>query len=215
MIHPVELPAVDIAAIEDAIGPLEGYARRCGGASVRLVESGLYPGARVARGWVRGILGQHSWVCLGDPYRPKTPVVDLTLWSYKQPDAAPQWVRSADQAVAAWVGRVEDKPHHPHGWGVLWPQDWPEPGDGPPVPLTPRTPLSGYAQMFLEHLGPLDRRGWSRLVNGPVGGWPASEIIDAVCDTQELVALVPIDIEGMLTDRNPGGAYPRTPERTS
>jgi hypothetical protein len=38
-------------------------------------------------------------------------------------------------------------------------------------------------------------------------GWPSSEIIAAMDDTDELRALVPIDILGMVTDRNPGGLY--------
>lgn len=37
--------------------------------------------------------------------------------------------------------------------------------------------------------------------------WPAAEIIAAIDDTKALSALVPIDILGMLTDRNPSGLY--------
>lgn len=214
MMHDVELPEVDTDEIETAIGPLTHWAHQCGGASVALVNSGLYPGARVARGWCPGVAGQHSWVCLGDPYRAATPVIDLTLWSYRPGEAeGPQWAPTASNAAAVYVGRVRDRPHRPHGWGVLWPQGWPVHGGGDTVTLTPTAPLSGWARMFLDRVGPLDRRGWSALVHGPMSGWPAAEIIAAVCDTRELVALVPIDIVGMLTDRNPQGAYPRTPER--
>lgn len=45
------------------------------------------------------------------------------------------------------------------------------------------------------------------LANGPMQGWPAPEIIEAMMDTDGLGALVPIDIRGMLTGRNPGEAY--------
>jgi hypothetical protein len=40
-----------------------------------------------------------------------------------------------------------------------------------------------------------------------VEGWPAAEIIDAIYNTPELTTWVPIDIVGMLTDRNPKGLY--------
>jgi len=203
------LPDVDVAAVEAAIGPLSDYHHRCGAASIALVESGLYPGARVARGFVPGVRSQHSWVCLGEPYRPQTPVIDLVLWSYVDEPHQP-WIFSRSGG-AAWVGRVRDRPHHPHGWGVLWPRDWPTHRGGHTVALTPSAALSGTAEMFLDSLGPLDHRGWMQLANGPMGGWPAAEIIPAMCDTDALRALVPIDIVGMLTDRNPSGCYPRTP----
>jgi hypothetical protein len=38
-------------------------------------------------------------------------------------------------------------------------------------------------------------------------GWPAAEIIGPMRDTRELRTTVPIDIAGMITDRNPGGLY--------
>jgi len=186
-----------LAAIEDHIGSLDGYAHQCGAASVALVETGIYPGARVARGWCRRVLGQHSWVCLGDPYVPTTPVIDLTLWSY---DAA---------APRLYVGRASRRPHTPHGSALVWTAGKPASGGGEPVELTP--PDDGWsraAQAFLEALGPLDRDGWRQVANLPVLGWPAAEILAALAD-QGFGAYIPIDIVGMLTDRNPQGAYPR------
>jgi hypothetical protein len=44
--------------------------------------------------------------------------------------------------------------------------------------------------------------------HAPVLGWPAGEIIEAVCDTPGLgEVIVPVDRIGMLTDRNPDGLY--------
>ncbi len=59
-------------------------------------------------------------------------------------------------------------------------------------------------------LGPLDRRGWATLAHAPVEGWPAGEILGAMCDSG-MEAVVPIDIIGMLTDRNPSGLYLAAP----
>jgi hypothetical protein len=45
------------------------------------------------------------------------------------------------------------------------------------------------------------------LLGSPVHGWPAAEIVAAIADTPSLAAYVPIDLLGMLTDRNPGKLY--------
>lgn len=172
------------------LDPLERYGRQCHAASIALVQAGI--GDRVARGTCPGVGGQHSWVVIGDPYRP-TLIIDPTLWSY-------------DSSVKGiWVG--VDHGHRPFGAGQIW--DWGKPcaGNGPIVPLTPKVPFSQEAKLFLEMLGPLDERGWSALTKAPVGGWPASEIIAAIDDTEQLSVFVPIDILGMVTDRNPGGLY--------
>lgn len=41
----------------------------------------------------------------------------------------------------------------------------------------------------------------------PTPGWPAAEIVAAMCETPNLQSLVSVDLAGMLTDRNPGGLY--------
>lgn len=61
-----------------------------------------------------------------------------------------------------------------------------------------------------EFLAPdgLDRQGWYTVGNAPVGGgWPARAIFEAMAADPVLVAYVPIDVLGMLTDLNPGGLY--------
>lgn len=190
------------AVVEEALvgalgGDLEPWHHQCHAASLELVRSGLLPdSARVARGACSGVGGQHSWVALGDPYAPDAPIVDPTLWSY-------------DDAVdGIWIGTARSGRHVPHGGtGSIWTYGRPAPALGPPVELTPTTPLSKDARTFLDLLGPLDRSGWAILSGAPVGGWPAGEILAAMDDTPALRALVPVDRLGMLTDRNPGGLY--------
>jgi hypothetical protein len=188
-----------VASIADqalaALGPLDGYAHDCHRASLRLVAARVFEGGRVARGTARSVGGQHSWVVIGDPYDPDVVVVDATLWSY-------------DESVErVYVGRASDWPHRPHGYGSIWQAGRPHEAVGPPVVLTPKTPLSRQAADFVELLGPLDADGWGVLANLPVGGWPAAEIIAAMDDTEEVSARVPIDRLGMLTDRNPAGLF--------
>lgn len=192
---PTTAPPVDLDAVRDVLGPLGRWARDCHAASLYVVRSGvLGPEACVARGVCRGVGGQHSWVVLGDPYDQSRRIVDPTLWSYDP------------TVVGIWTGFGVER-HRPHGSGSIW--DWgrPEGDGGEPIALTPKTPLSEEAEFFLDMLGPLDRAGWMRLSGAPVGGWPAAEIIAAMDDTPALEPLVPIDILGMLTDRNPGGLY--------
>jgi hypothetical protein len=195
----VDPRALTVADVEDAIGmPQARWARQCHGVSLAIVKSGVLApiSARVARGTCKGVLGQHSWIVLGpDCYDPRAEILDPTLRSY------------VESVPVLWWGTARDRLHAPHGAGSIWNYGKPEPGDGPPIELAPAEPLSKAARVFLDLLGPLDARGWMRLANCPVGGWPAREIIAAMDDTPEARAFVPIDILGMVTDRNPGGLY--------
>lgn len=184
-------------ALVSALGGLTRWKSQCHAASLHLVRSGLLPGSRVARGWCRGVASQHSWVVVGrDCYSPDALIVDPTLWGY------------VPSVEGIWRGSARDGRHVPHGgMGSIWTYGRPTRQGGPVVELTPSEPLSDGAQGFLNVLGPLDRGGWALLIGAPVMGWPAGEILAAIDDTPELAALVPIDLIGMLTDRNPGGMY--------
>jgi hypothetical protein len=181
---------------EGVLAPLDGWAAQCHAASLKLVQHGALGACRVARGWCDGVVGQHSWVVLGDDcYDDAAVIIDPTLWSYD------------DTVQGVWVGTYRKGRHEPHGKGSIW--KWGRPNDptGPIVTLTPREPFSSNAEAFLELLGPLDFEGWCRLANAPVGMWPAGEILSAIEDTKGLSGRVPIDILGMLTDQNPQGLY--------
>jgi len=192
---------LQVSDFEKALGATKDeWRHECHAVSIGVVKSELIAGpARVARGSTPGVGGQHSWIVLGrDCYDPSTWILDLTLWSYV--DEAP--VRLLKQAkTGPWV-------HKPHGAGSIFQVPMPRGQGGEAIDLTPSTPLSSSAVHFLDLLGPLDMRGWAQLIHSPVGaGWPAREIIEAALDTEQLRALVPIDIAGMLTDRNPSGLY--------
>lgn len=107
----------------------------------------------------------------------------------------------------SWVGDMLDERHRPHGYGSIWDYGRPARSGGPVIALTPKAPLGLAAREFLAMVGPLDARGWMALAHAPVNGWPAGEIFAAMDDTDALCVLVPIDILGMTTDRNPGGVY--------
>lgn len=195
---------VTVDEIEAVIGTKqETWAHNCHGVSLSIVQSGVFGPSRVARGWCRGVGGQHSWVILGmDCYDPDAQIIDATLWSY-------------DETVeGVWTGTYGDGRHHPHGEGSIWQYGCPAPPTGKVIELTPLTPLSRRAADFLHMASPkgLDRTGWNVLAHAPVEGWPAAEIIAAMDNTPDLTHLVPIDILGMLTDRNPGGVYLRRAE---
>ena len=191
------ISAVKIAQLEKFLAPMTRWSLQCHAASLALVRSSLLPGSRVARGWAAGVVGQHSWVVVGhDCYATNAVIVDPTLWSYR------------GTPPAIWIGTARAGIHVPHnGAGNIWTYGRPRPATGPAVALSPKTPLSSAAQAFLATLGPLDARGWLDLLGSPVRGWPAGEIIAALADTEALAALVPVDLLGMLTDRNPGGLY--------
>jgi hypothetical protein len=193
----VSFTAPDVATVEAALGsPKSDWAHQCHAMSLALVRSGLLPeGARVARGWTKKILSQHSWVVLGDPYDPAATVVDITLWSY---DAS---------VPTIYVGRAKDRPHVPHGAGSIWQYG------RPPEPVSEVVELAEdpgpRANDFLRLACPtgLDQQGWGVLIHSPVEGWPSKEILTAVAHTPKLAGLIPIDILGMVTDENPKGLY--------
>lgn len=201
--EPPEVPSVEELA--RAIGrPFATWAQDCHVVSLGIVKSGVLgleggTQVRVVRGAARGVPGQHSWIVLsGDPYDDRAWIIDPTLWSYR------------DDVEGVWIGSYADEMHRPHGLGSIWDYGRPTTASDAgeeAVELTPKTPLSAAAQRFLEMCGPLGRRGWSDLANGPMQGWPADEIIAAMDDTESLRALVPIDILGQVTDRNPEGLY--------
>jgi hypothetical protein len=176
--------------------PLDHWARNCHGASLEVVKAEVIEGARVARGVCSGVGSQHSWIVIGDPYDRKAPIIDPTLWSY---DASVKGV---------WTGTLADGRHTPHGSGNIFEWGKPAPPAGPGVELEPAQPFSDDARLFLDLLGPLDVDGWRMLCHAPVECWPAGEILDAIIETFDWgAAVIPIDIVGMVTDRNPSGLY--------
>lgn len=191
----------DVMRLMNSIAfPLDRVAHNCHAVSLAIVKSGIYPGARVARGTAVGVAGQHSWVVADfDPelsvYDPEAHIIDATLWSY-------------DETVPrVWQGTYEDEVHRPHGWGHFLESRMPVNLGGRELRLRINRPSSQEARDFLAMLGPLDAAGWSMVGRLPVGGWPAREIIGYMLDTPGIDIHVPIDIEGHLTDRNPGGVY--------
>jgi hypothetical protein len=185
------------AEIIEAIGGLKKWHHNCHAASLAIVRSGLLPkGARVARGLHPGAMPhQHSWVAVGDPYTPDVMVVDATLWSYNGTEPS------------LLTGGSKELLYRPHGGqGNIWDYGRPAPATGKIIRL--RADLSGEARRFLDLLEPgLDIQGWRVLAHAPVAGWPAAEIIGAMYDDERLSPLVPIDVVGMITDRNPNGLY--------
>jgi hypothetical protein len=175
----------------------EDTAHACHAVSLALVKSGHWPRARVARGSCRGVGSQHSWVVVGDNcYAPNAKIVDATLWSYD------------DMIKGVWTGTAHAGLHHPHGgWGSIWTHSQPPPPTDEVIPLD--VELSNVGRTFRELAAPdgLDIRGWHVLAHSPVRGWPAAEIIGAMYDTPRLKMIPPIDIVGMLTDKNPNGLY--------
>jgi len=181
----------------EVLTPLSDYAKNCHAASLALVRAGI--GTRVARGFCRGVSSQHSWVSTSiNCYDATSLIIDPTLWSHQGADTEPY----------IWIGTLKSEPtHRPHGSGSIWTYGRPQDPTGPIIKLKPNLILSTEAKQFLKLLGPLDREGWQVLSGSPVGGWPAREIFAAMDDTPELSAMVPIDIIGMVTDRNPGNLY--------
>ena len=180
------------------LGDLSQWSKQCHMASLALIKAGV--GDRVARGTCLGVgVHQHSWAVIGmDCYDKTATIIDPVLWSYR------------NDVRGIWIGSLADGLHKPHGQGSIW--DWGRPPNATDraISLTPKKRLSRQAAYFLEMLGPLDWLGWATLVKAPVLGWPAGEILAAIDDTKRLSALVPIDLLGMLTDRNPKGLYIRS-----
>lgn len=190
----IELDPQEVA--EKIQMPFENWARRCHEISLAIVKSGIMPGkARVARGFCKGVVSQHSWVVAGwDCYNDKAQIIDPTLWSY-------------DPTVEGiYTARLGKSRHTPHGGaGTIWTAGKPPTAIEEPIELA--VPLSDRAREFLEMCGPMDRAGWSFLSDAPVRGWPAGEIYAAMDQTPDLAVLLPIDRLGMLTDLNPSGLY--------
>lgn len=186
----------DVKALAEQAGKDgDTWWRNCHAASLAIVKAGIYPNARVARGLARNVPGQHSWVVLGDVYDHDAEIIDATMWSYDPT------VRSVLRTT------VGARTHFAHGCGIFLNGSRPYNHGGTVVKLEPSTKLGAEAREFLAMLGPLDHAGWMDVANMPVEGWPAVEIIAAMDDTEGLSALIPIDVLGHLTDRNPGGLY--------
>jgi hypothetical protein len=186
------------ADIADAIGiPFETWGGRCHEISLAVLRTGIFGRGRVARGTCGGVTSQHSWIVLGDDcYDPDATVVDSTLWSCR-PDIA-----------GIWAGRnLTPGMHRPHGYGSCFAGGMPSHHGGPDIGLTPAARLSPAAREFLALLGPLDRRGWGEVAHMGVLDWPAREIITAMYETDALRVLIPVDVAGMITDKNPGNLY--------
>lgn len=199
-----------VDTVEEALGrPLGDLRLQCHAASLALVQSGLLGDrARVARGILSGIDGQHSWAVVGDPYRPER-IVDITAWSYnvqRQGMTVPRVWEPAPHR-GDWPGFAD---HIPHGTGPVLGAGYPVCQDGDTIPLEG---LSADAQGFVDLVARLNDRdgldihGWAGLLASPVGGWPAGEIMAAAHKHQRLAAFVHVDRLGMLTDINPGGLY--------
>jgi len=176
----------------------EDFVQDCHSVSWHLIRSGLLgeggPSLRVARGACLGVGGQHSWVVMGHPYDDQAIIVDLTLWSYN-----PMQPR-------IWLGSMQSRLHRPKGYGQILQGPRPQSRGGEPVTVEVS---SAKAKAFLRMVGPLDYRGWGALWSHcGMLGWPAKEILEAFLDQHpKMAALVPIDIVGMMTDRNPQGTY--------
>lgn len=184
--------------IAGAIGvPLEQWGSRCHEISLAVLRTGMFGRGRVARGTCPGVTSQHSWIVLGDdPYDPDATGVDPTLQFCRRPDV---------DGIAVFQGG--DLGHRPHGSGSCLAGNMPSYHGGLAIELTPAQPLSPDADRFLARLLPLDYRGWAEVAHMAVQDWPAAEIITAMCDTPGLGVLVPVDIRGMLTARNPSNLY--------
>jgi hypothetical protein len=184
--------------------PLEDWARQCHAAALLLVQNRIALPARVARGSCKGVAGQHSWVVLGENvYDKKAWIIDPTLWSQSD-----EWFEKLG-GPHVWIGKAKDNFHRPHGSGNIFDFGRPprahELGEEP-LELTPPKPWSPWAQAFLNQIGPLSKDGWIKLAHYPMEGWPSGEIIEAMCEN-DLEGYVPIDIVGMVTNRNPKGLY--------
>lgn len=194
--------AADPQRLAELIGvPLDHWAGRCHAVSLALVRTGEFGRSRVARGGAEGIMSQHSWIVLGDDcYDPAAVIVD------------PTYLPATEGRGEIVVDYARNLSHAPHGagsiWrcaGSIWRWTGGEPG-GAAVELTPKVPLSQFAQDFLAVLGPMDVRGWYAFATHvPVEGWPAAEILTAIEET--FPCAVPVDKLGMVTDLNPRGLY--------
>ena len=169
----------------------------CHAASLKIVRARVIDGARVARGTARGIGGQHSWIVVGNPYKPDA-IYDPTRWSYEQ------------QFVGFRIDDAVVGDYRPHGAGHFFKGSPPQHHGGETIHLTPRDGgvWSTEAREWLRLVGaPFDSHGWAEVAHLPVEGWPAGEVFAAMDANPKLQALIPIDILGMTTDLNPQGLY--------
>lgn len=188
-----------VSEVEKAIDtPRELWANRCHEVSLQLLKSHLFEDvdARMARGWGMQIRGQHSWIVLGDNvYDDETYVIDPT-WS----------ATHSNKAMIMFVKNLTV--HRPHGYGVL--STFPESSGGDElVPDDPSPSVKSWLDLARIVVGPLDRKFWLGLFNGPMQGWPSRELVAWGYGQEGLRALIPMDIVGMLTEENPMGLYLR------
>jgi hypothetical protein len=190
-------PLVTIEQVEEAIDrPFEKWAKDCHSVSIAIVKSDLFPYARVARGAAIGVAGQHSWVVLDhNVYDKYATIIDPTLWSYR-----------AD-VDGIWQGRIADGIHFPKGMGSIWDYGRPNNSSYADAIELDTEGLSSSAKLFVQHLGPLDLRGWADLFNYPMEGWPSGEIVARAKENPRIAPFIPVDILGMVTDLNPSGLY--------
>lgn len=164
--------------------------------SLDIVRSGIFPYARVVQGTATGVHGPHHWVVLAeDVYDKYATIIDPTLWCH-------------DPSLrGTWIGTLQNEIHHPKGEGYIWDFDYPENSSFTDTVALRKDGLSTQAKYFLSRIEPINLDGWRRLMRSPMQGWPAGEIIDQMKHSPELSDLVPEALEGMLTNRNPNGAW--------
>ena len=188
--------ARDVTALESAVGsPASTWGNRCHEISLAVLRTGLFGPGRVARGTSQHITSQHSWIVLdADCFAKNAVIVDPTLWFHVGP--------------APHITVTRNYRHHmPHGGSSIWTYGRPASPTGDVIQLSGGDLLSPEARKFLTLLGPLDWRGWAQLSAGPLLGWPAAEILNAMQNTPALRAVAPIDAIGMMTDLNPSDLY--------
>lgn len=189
--------------VEKILDPLSNWYHQCHAASIELVQKGNFTHpARVARGFCKGVGGQHSWVVLSDDvYSQTATIIDPTLWSYNS------------KVKGVWVGQAKMFRHAPHGSGNLFFFGRPPAAHiGYELPK-PKGGWSKEAEKFLQMLGPIDLDGWKMLAHMPMEGWPSKEIVTQMCQDEKIRWFIPVDIVGMCTDLNPGGLYIKGEER--
>jgi len=192
----------DLLDIEEAIGiESEEWRNRCHEICIAILRSGIVQG-RVARGHCAGIASQHSWIVLGDERRPDP----AACWDPSARILDPTFSSNIGRPPRLWFGSLGAELHRPHGSGSLMQWGRPVAGNGPPITFD-TTALPPSTRAALNLIGLLDATGWMRLFRGPIGdpAWELHRCVEPLVD--RLGALIPIDIVGMATDRNPGGLY--------
>lgn len=207
----LDLPSLDEIAVAIDVPP-DRWLNNCHGISLAVVQSGILadpgPDCRVVRGFASGygIGSQHSWISLGDPWRPETIYVDVTAHRWGRVDGIVV-VPAADAYLGSQMG---DRGHTAFGYlpGSIFEYGRPA-APGPDEDAYALTDLpSSDAALFAEILGPLTAYGWSSLFGFPKRGWPYREILTAAVEQIPRVeVLTPIDLVGHGTDRNPSGLY--------